>query len=163
MQLLRPSFLPALHIQQANPWFQEEGQKSGSIMLLNKVCRRSVVFLSKHFIISFVILPKPGAFLVFKCLRLSLISATVIFLVQRVNWSSVKLVSLLLSSCSFFVLDSCSVYLNHSIMRESDIQLTYYLNYPRLAKVTHIRGKAANTLTSSITSNYIHKSTGMLE
>ena len=48
-------------------------------------------------------------------------------------------------------------------MRESDIQLTYYLNYPRLAKVTDIRGRAANALASSVTSNYKHKSTGMLE
>ena len=44
-------------------------------MLLNKVCRCSVMFLSEHFIISFVILSKPGAFLVLK----SLISSIVIF------------------------------------------------------------------------------------
>ena len=66
-------------------------------------------------------------------------------------------------SCSFFVLGSCSVYLNHSMMGEPDIQLTYYLNYPRLAKVTDNRDKAANVLASSITSNYIQKSAGVLE
>ena len=49
------------------------------------------------------------------------------------------------------------------MMGEPDIQLTYYLNYPRLAKVTDNRDKAANVLASSITSNYIHKSAGMLE
>ena len=48
-------------------------------------------------------------------------------------------------------------------MGETDIQLTYYLNYPKLAKVTDIGGKAVNALASSITSNYILKSTGMLE
>ena len=48
-------------------------------------------------------------------------------------------------------------------MGEPDIQLTYYLNYPRLAKVTDNRDKAANVLASSIISNYIQKSAGMLE
>ena len=62
----------------------------------------------------------------------------------------------------FFVLESCSVYLNHSVMGGFDVQLIYYLNYPRFAKITDSRGKASNAVASPITSNYIHKSTRML-
>ena len=41
------------------------------------------MFLLEHFIISFVILSKPGAFLVFKYLILSLIPSIVIFLFRE--------------------------------------------------------------------------------
>ena len=132
-------------------------------MLLNKVCRCSIIFLSNHFIIAFVILSKPGAFLVFKYLILSLICAIVIFLVSRVNWFSFKLLwKVLFCQDAVFLLESCSIYLNHSMMGGFDVQLTYYLNYPRIAKITDSRGKASNALASPITSSYIHKSTRML-
>ena len=87
---------------------------------------------------------------------LSLICATVIFSVSRVCGKScfVKM--------QFFCVRVCSVYLNHSMMGGFDVQLTYYFNYPRFAKITDSRGKASNALASPITFNHIHKSTRML-
>ena len=99
-------------------------------MLLSKVCRCSIMFLSEYFIISFVILSKLGVFIVFKYLILSLISFIVVL------WFK-ESIGLVLSSpenscfvkLQFFVVDSFSVNLNHTMMGEFDIQVTYCLNF----------------------------------